>query len=152
MSDFSMFMMGNAVTEENVKYVASKRFTKPVSNKKGEPTGKVEPVEWEIKSVESDIDEALRKECTKKVPIPGKRGQFNLDTDNDKYMAKLCVASTVYPNLNNAELQDSYGVKSAEELLKKMLKPGEYAEYKLKVMEVNGFDVSMDELVDDAKN
>ena len=33
-----------------------------------------------------------------------------------------------------------------------MLLPGEYAEYKAKVMEVNGYDMSMEELVDEAKN
>jgi hypothetical protein len=33
-----------------------------------------------------------------------------------------------------------------------MLLPGEYAELKNKIMEVNGYDLSMDELVDEAKN
>ena len=141
MSDFSVFMAGNAIKNETTKYVASKRF---VQNKK--------PVEWELKPVNSDLDEAIRKECTKKVSIPGKRGQFNMETDTDKYIGKLCVACTVYPNLNDAELQDSYGVKSGDELLKKMLLPGEYTEYKAKVMEVNGYDMSMEELVDEAKN
>ena len=64
----------------------------------------------------------------------------------------MCVACTVFPNLNDAELQDSYGVKTPDALLKKMLKPGEYTEYKAKVMEVNGYDMSMEELVDEAKN
>ena len=140
MSNFAIFMAGNT-NDETVKYVASKRFV---------DSGK--PVEWEIKSIDSDLDEALRKECTKKVPIPGKRGQYNQETDTDKYIGKLCVACTVYPNLNDAELQDFYDVKSADALLKKMLKPGEYTEYKAKVMEVNGYDMSMEELVDEAKN
>lgn len=141
MSDFSVFMAGSAATNETVKYVASKRF---VQNKK--------PVEWELKAVTTSLDEAIRKECTKKVPIAGKRGQYTQETDTDKYIGKLCVACTVYPNLNDAELQDSYGVKSGDELLKKMLLPGEYTEYKAKVMEVNGYDMSMEELVDEAKN
>jgi hypothetical protein len=110
------------------------------------------PVEWELKAVSTDLDEAIRKDCTKKVPIVGKRGQFTLETDTDKYVGKLCVACTVYPNLNDVELQNSYGVSSADALLKKMLKPGEYVDYKTKVMEVNGFDMSMEELVDEAKN
>ena len=105
-----------------------------------------------LKAIDSDLDEALRKECTKKVPIAGKRGQFNQETDTDKYIGKMCVACVVYPDLNNAELQDSYGVKSADALLKKMLLPGEYTELKAKVMEVNGYDMSMEELVDEAKN
>ena len=141
MSDFSMFMAGNAEKDEVVKYVASNRFK-----------NKGKAVAWEIKAVTSDLDEAIRKECTKKVPIAGKRGQYSQETDTDKYIGKLCVASTVFPNLNDAELQDSYGVKSADALLKAMLKPGEYTEYKTKVMEVNGYDMSMDELVDEAKN
>ena len=142
MSDFSMFMAGNAVEDEYVEYVASKRF----KDKKGNP------VPWKIKSVDSDLDEAIRKECTKRVPVAGKRGQYNQETDTDKYIGKLCVACTVFPNLNDAELQDSYGVKTPDALLKKMLKPGEYTEFKAKVMEVNGYDMSMEELVDEAKN
>ena len=140
MSDFSIFMCGKDTTE-TTKFVASKRFVKD---------GK--PVEWEIKAIDSDLDEAIRKECTKKIPIHGKRGQYTQEIDNDKYIGKMCVASIVYPNLNNAELQDGYGVKTADALLKKMLLPGEYTELKTKVMEVNGYDMSMEELVDDAKN
>ena len=141
MSDFSIFMAGNAAKVDTVKYVASKRFG--TKNK---------PVEWELKAIDSDLDEAIRKECTKKVPVAGKRGQYTQETDTDKYIGRLCAACTVYPNLNDAELQDSYGVKSADALLKKMLLAGEYTEYKAKVMEVNGYDMSMEELVDDAKN
>lgn len=141
MSNFAVFMAGNAAQNDVVKYVASKRF---VDKKK--------PVEWELKAIDSDLDEIIRKECTKKVPIAGKRGQFTQETDTDKYIAKMCVHCVVYPNLNDAELQDSYGVKSGEALLKKMLLPGEYTELKAKVMEVNGYDMSMEELVDEAKN
>ena len=141
MSDFSVFMAGNALKGDTVKFVASKRFVV-----------KGKPVQWEIKAIDSDTDEAIRKECTKRVPIAGKRGQYNNETDTDKYIGKMCVACTVYPNLNDAELQDSYGVKGADALLKRMLLPGEYTEYKAKVMEVNGYDMSMEELVDEAKN
>lgn len=141
MSNFAVFMAGNAKNDETVKYVASKRFV-----------DKGEPVEWEIKAIDSDLDEALRKECTKKVPVAGKRGQYTPETDTDKYIGKMCVACTVYPDLHNAELQESYGVMGADALLKKMLLPGEYTEYKAKVMEVNGYDMSMEDLVDEAKN
>lgn len=141
MSDFSAFMQGNAIKNEVVKYVASPRF---VANNK--------PIEWEIKAIDSEVDEAIKNDCTKRVPIVGKRGQYNKEIDTDKYIGKVCVASIVYPDLNNAELQDSYGVKCADDLIKKMLLPGEYTELKSKVMEVNGYDMSMDELVDEAKN
>lgn len=140
--DFSAFMAGNADTSEVVKYVASKRFK----------DAKGKPMEWELKAVDSDLDEKIRKECTKKIPIAGKRGQYTQEVDTDKYITRMCVTCIAYPNLNNAELQNSYGVHSGEELLKKMLLPGEYAELKNKIMEVNGYDLSMDELVDEAKN
>jgi hypothetical protein len=141
MSDFSIFMAGNAVKNEKIKYVASKRFV-----------DKGKPVEWELKAIDSDLDDSLRKECTKKVPIAGKRGQYTQEVDTDKYLAKVCVACTVFPNLNDAELQDSYGVKSGEALVRKMLLPGEYTDFKNKIMEINGYDMNMEELVDEAKN
>lgn len=139
MSDFSVFMAGTA-EEEIVKYVASKRYAE-----------KGKPVEWQIKAISSELDEAIRKDCTKRVPIAGKRGQYNQEVDTDKYIGKMCAACTVFPNLKDAALQDHFGVKTDDELLKKMLRPGEYTEYKAKVMEVNGYDMSMEELVDEAK-
>lgn len=140
MSDFSVFMNGSKANDV-VKYVASSRFKK---------NGK--PVEWEIKPIDSDLDELIRKECTKKVPIVGKRGQYTQELDNDKYIGRMCALCTVYPDLKDAEFQDAFGVKSEDALLKKLLLPGEYTDYKAKVMEVNGYDLSMEELVDEAKN
>lgn len=141
MSDFRMFMVGTG-EDEVVDYVASKRMV----DEKGEP------IAWKIKAIDSELDEKLRKESTKKVAVNGKRGQYMPETDTDKYMAKLCAACVIYPNLNDAELQDFYGVKSAEALLKKMLKPAEYTELKVKVNEVLGYDLSMEEEVEEAKN
>lgn len=151
MTELSCFLKENAIPVENVKYVASKRFTKPVLDKNGKPTGKTVPIEWEIKNVSNEQDELIRKECTKSIPV-GKRGQRTMELDTDKYSGRLCAACIVYPNLNSAELQDSYGVKSADSLLKAMLTAGEYIDLKSKVLEVNGFDLSMEDLVDEAKN
>ena len=68
------------------------------------------------------------------------------------YMGKLAAKCTVFPDLNDKELQDSYGVMGADSLLKAMLTPGEYAGYLDKVQELNGFDLTMDEAVQQAKN
>lgn len=163
MSDFKAFMVGRK-DEDVVEVVASNRMLEPELDKGGKPIVlkkgkdgepdeyKMKPAVWKIKAITSDLDELLRKECTKKVPIFGKRGQYTQETDNDKYIAKMCAASIVHPNLKNVELQDFYGVKSEDALLKEMLLPGEYSELKIKIMEVNGYDMSMDELVDEAKN
>ncbi|MDR0670913.1 MAG: phage portal protein, partial [Oscillospiraceae bacterium] len=130
------------VKTENVKYVASKRF---VDEKKN-------PVAWEIRAITSVEDEALRKAATKRVPVVGRRGQYTADTDFNDYVGKLAASCTVFPNLNDAELQNSYGAMSADQLLKVMLTPGEYAQYLGKIQEVNGFDATFEDEVDEAKN
>lgn len=142
MSGLNAFMAQNTIQEEKVKHIASKRFV--------DEDGK--PIEWEIKSITSAEDEAIRKACTKKVPVPGKRNQLVPETDYNAYTGKLAAACTVFPNLNDAELQNSYGVMGADALLKAMLKPGEYADYLAKVQEVNGFELGLPELVDEVKN
>lgn len=141
MNNLSAFLAQNAVQDEKIKYAASKRF---VDNGK--------PVEWELQPVTSEEDEQIRKFCTKKVQIPGRRGQYTLETDFEKYLGMLAAKCVVYPNLNATELQDSYGVMGADAVLKKMLKAGEYQELLKKIQEINGFDVSMEDLVDDVKN
>ena len=141
MSNLSAFLSQNAIQVENVKYVASKRFIQDGN-----------PIEWEICGITSTEDEALRKANTRKVPVPGKRNQYVPETDYNAYIGKLAARCTVYPNLDDAELQNSYGVMGADELLKTMLTPGEYADYLSKVQEVNGFETSLEEAVDEAKN
>lgn len=140
-NNLSGFFAENALKIENIKYVASKRF---LDEKK-------KPLEWEIRSITSKEDEELRKECTKRVST-GKRGQFTLDTDINLYLGKLACKCTVYPNLNDAELQNSYGVMGADVLLKTMLSAGEYSEYITKIQEINGFDVTLEDMVDEVKN
>lgn len=142
MSNLSYFLAENIEKEEVVKYAASKRIVD--ENKK--------PVEWEIGCITSDEDEKIRKSCTRKVQVPGKKNMFTPETDIDKYLGLLAVQCIKYPDLNNAEIQNSYGVMGADALLKTMLKPGEYQDLCKKVQEINGFDTGMDELVEEAKN
>lgn len=142
MSNLSCFLSQNAVKAENVRFVASRRF---MDEKK-------KPVEWELCCVTSTEDEAIRKECTRRVPVPGRKGQYTQETDFNQYLGRLAARCTVFPNLNDKELQDSYHVMGADVLLKTMLTAGEYAGYLEKVQEVNGFDVTLQEAVEEAKN
>lgn len=137
----SAFFAENALPVEHVKYAASNRFL-------GED-GK--PVEWEIKTITGTEDEALRKECAKRVPVPGRKNFTQRETDYDAYLGKLAVACTVFPNLHDKALQDSYHAMGAEAVLKAMLTPGEYIDYIQKVQEVCGFE-NFQEEVDEAKN
>lgn len=83
------------------------------------------------------------------------KGQKIIETDQDKYLADLICETTTYPDLKNAELQSAWGVKGAPELLNAMkskMKDGEYSEWSATVSEINGYDKSMNELVEEAKN
>lgn len=142
MSTLSFFLAENVKPTESVKYVASSRFT----------GGDGKPVAWELKPITSDMDERLRKDCVRNVPVVGKKGQIKRETDIEQYLGRLAVACTVDPNLNNAELQASWKVNGADALLKAMLMPGEYANYLAKIQEICGFDTSIQDEVDEAKN
>lgn len=138
----SAFLAENAEKVENVQFVVSKRFKDENGN----------PVPWEIRPITGNDDETIRKTCVKRVQVPGKRNQFTQETDYNMYLGKLAVACVVFPNLNDQELQDSYKVMGAEALLKTMLTPGEYADLLTKIQEVCGFDTTLQEDVEAAKN
>lgn len=163
--NLSAFMAKNALPAESVKFVLSPRFLSddpeldkqghPIvigKTEEGKPIYKMKPMAWEIKPISGAEDEALRRDCRKQVPIPGRKGQYQRETDLDLYTCKLAVACTAYPDLNDAALQDSYKVLGAEALLKAMLTNGEYANYVEKVQEVCGFTASFQDEVDEAKN
>lgn len=142
MSGLEAFLAENVLKTENIKYVATKRIVDPKTK---------EPIKWEICSITNEEDEAIRKDCMRRVQVPGKRNVYQPELETDKYLGLLAVKCTVYPNLNSEELQNSYGVAGADKLLKKMLLPGEYQDYLAKVQEATGF-VPLNDLVDEAKN
>lgn len=142
MSSFSAFMRENKIKRENVKFVASKDFV--------DENGK--PIEWEIKQISNKEDESLKRMCTKNIKVQGRGNATRPELDTTLYMGKLAAACTVYPDLKNTELLNSYGVLGDDDLLKEMLSTGEYAEYCVKVTEVNGFDVDINDKIDEAKN
>jgi hypothetical protein len=142
MSNLRLFLKQNKKVKENTKYAA----TKSLVDENGEP------LLWEIRPIKTKEDEKLRDECIREVPIPGKPNMYRYKLDTTEYMTKLAVASIVFPNLYDAELQDSYGVKTPEDLLKEMIDdPGEYNELLLFIQNFNGFS-ALDDKVEEAKN
>jgi len=143
MSTMSAFLKKNKIVRENVFFPA----TRSLCDENGEP------LKWELKPLSTKEDETIRDACTREVPIPGKPNMYRHKVDATAYIGKLLAASVIFPDLYNAELQDSYGVKTPEDLLKEMVDdPGEYTEFTSFVQEFNGFSVSMQEQVDEAKN
>ena len=59
----------------------------------------------------------------------------------------------MYPDLYDEELQDSYGVKTPEDLLYAMVDgAGEFQLFEVGMQKFQGFDKSFNDLVDEAKN
>ncbi|MUT67828.1 phage portal protein [Paenibacillus sp. NEAU-GSW1] len=140
MSDLSVFFAQNTASESTVKFAVSERFMDKEGN----------PVSWELRSMTESENEECRKSATRKVK--GKNGVYTSETNTDEYLAKLVVSSIHFPDLKNAELQKSYGVIGAETLLRKMLRPGEYAALVQQVQDINGFNQSINDLADEVKN
>lgn len=143
MSDLSLFFKKNKAKSENTFFPA----TKSLCGEDGKP------LLWEIRRVSSAENEQLQSDCIREVPVPGKPHQYRPRLDSMAYINKLVAASVVYPDLLNAALQDSYGVKKPEGLLKEMIDNiGEYNEFALFVQQFNGLNASLTEDIDEAKN
>lgn len=142
MSKFTKFMKANKIVKENEKYAPTKSLV--------DEDGK--PLEWEFRHITSKENEDLRESCMMEVPVTGKPNMYRPKFKSREYTAKLTAASTVCPDLYDAELQDSYEVKTPEELLFALIdEPGEYSDLSAWVQKFQGFDVSLDDKVKEAK-
>lgn len=131
------FLKQNKKKSENVKIAASPDFV----NEKGDV------IEWEIRPLRTKEAEKIRSACSSY----GKGGKVTVNQALfNQMVAALC---TVYPNLNDRELQDSYGVMGAEDLICELLdKDGVFQTYVKKCLEISGYAESDAELVEEAKN
>ena len=136
-------MKQNKVQKENAKYAPTTSLLD--ENKK--------PLEFEFKHIGTKENEAIRDACTTEVQITGKPNLFRPKVDTSKYIAKMICATIVYPDMYDAELQDSYGVKTPEDLLYAMIDDaGEYQALTVWVQNFLGLTKSFEEKVDEAKN
>ena len=143
MSNLSLFLKKNKKVKENVKFPA----TKSLCDEKGNP------LEWEIKPLTTRESDNIRESCTIEVPVKGKANMFRQKVNSSKFGAKMLAASIVFPDLMNAELQDSYGVSTPEDLVREMIDdPGEYQEFATFVQNFNGFNTTLEDKAEEAKN
>lgn len=143
MSKFSMFMKENKKKAENVRYAP----TKSLCGADGKP------LEWEFRRISSRENNALREECCYTEANPRKPNTVIQQFKTSKYLEKLIIKSTVYPDLYDRELQDSYGVMSPEELLYAMVDNlSEFDKLVQFIQEFNGSEMNFSEQVNEAKN
>lgn len=147
MSELELFFAENVENVDEVGVVVSERFK--------DSDGK--PLEWKLKPVSAEKNSELKKLATKTVQVTGKPGQFRKDFDSTRYSELLTAATVVFPDLQDADLQDSWSKKvgerifDAERLLRVMLLSGEFDNLTAKVTEINGYN-NINEKVDEAKN
>ena len=142
MSNLSLFLKGNKKQRESIKYAA----TRSLCDENGEP------LLWTIRPVTTKESEEIRESCMKEVMVKGKNGVYQTKLDTSKYLAKMAAASIEEPNLYNAQLQDSYGVRSPEELLLAMIDdPKEYGAL-IELINGSSSEESFSDKVEQAKN
>ena len=143
MSNFSRFMKQNKITKENTTFAATKSLLDEEGN----------PLLWTIKPLNTKENDDIRDSCMREVQMPGKPNLYRPKLDTSKYIAKMICACVVEPNLYDKELQDSYCVMTPEDLLKEMVDdPGEYQDFASFIQEFNGFNTTLEDKVEEAKN
>ena len=143
MSQFTRFMKANKIQRENTTYAATKSLTDENGN----------PLLWTIKPLSTKENEAIRDECMIDVPVKGKPNMFKPRLNTSKYLAKMLCNCIVEPNLYDKELQDSYEVSTPEALLQAMVdNPAEYSDFCAFVQNFNGFNTTLEDKIEEAKN
>lgn len=137
----SAFMRPNVAEIKNARFAPSPRFV-------GEDGT---PLEWEIRCISADEYARIRSDCFIQERVRGKKNQMTQRLDIYAFQTRVAARCTVFPDLTNAELQDSWGVTKPEDLVGAMLIGGEFEDYIKEVLRVNGFKDET-ELVDEAKN
>lgn len=143
MGTLSAFLKGNAKPIENIEMIVSQRFT--------DENGK--PIPFVLKQLTGKESNDLRKKHTRK--IKNKLGRIEENFNNDAYQEEYITSSVIFPDLTDAELQKSYGVMGAYNLLQTMLTAEEFANLQIKVAgfaEEEIIENSMDNLVEEVKN
>lgn len=125
MSKFSAFMKANKKVKENEEFA-------PTASLLGSDGT---PVRWEFRHISSKENEELRDANTIEVQVTGKPNLFRPKLITSKYLMAMIVKSTVFPDLYDKELQDSYGVMTPEDLVYAMVDDaGEMQDFQLWIL------------------
>lgn len=140
--DLKQFLKANKKKKSEVEY--------PATSSLCDEDGK--PLKWLIRPLTTKETEAIRERHTTEVQVTGKPGLYRNKFDSTAFVRDLLCQSVVEPNLYNADLQDSYGVNTPEDLLTEMIdNPTEYNNFATFVQDLDGAKSFADK-VDEAKN
>jgi len=130
------FLNTNPVDNLTEEVVVSSRFKDDEGNL----------LKFTIKAMTSQEFEEIRKASTE--IRKGRKVEF----DAQKFNLKMVVNHTVSPDFKHAESMQKLGCRTPEEYVQRVLLAGEVTTLSSKIQQLSGFDVSMEDLVEEAKN
>ena len=139
--DLSYFMPGNPEDVHEVEVAISRRIRDEDGN----------PVLFKLRPISTQRIEEIEDECKKS--IVKKNRVVGKELDQSRFLARIAVETTVYPDFKAQELRKAYQTEDPVEVAKKVLHiAGEYSTWIEKVSEINGFDDTAEDLEEYAKN
>ena len=141
MSKFAQFMKANKIKKANGFYAA----TSSLCDENGQP------LLWEFRHISSREVEEIREDSMGDLSLD--KGVAMPKMKMGKYVSRLIAAAVVFPDLQDTELQNSYGVITPEDLLLAMVDdPGEYNCLGAWVQKFLGLTATFEDKVGEAKN
>lgn len=136
MSTLQEFLNTNPVDNVTDEIAISDRFK--------DKAGKL--LKFKIKAMNNDAFEQARKKS-----MTMKKGG-KVDFNTQKFNNEIVINHTVDPNFKDAESIKKTGCVTPENYLNKVLLSGEIATLSGEIQKLSGFDLDMDDLVEEAKN
>lgn len=136
MSTLQDFLNANPIDNVTDEVVVSPRFKDKDGN----------VLKFKIKAMTNQKFDELRKKFTNV-----KKGR-KVEFDAHGFNTAVVIEHTVDPDFKDASSIQKLGCRTPEEYLNRVLLAGEIATLVQKIHELSGFDVEMEELVEEAKN
>lgn len=136
MSSLQDFLNANPVEGLTDEVVVSSRFKDKNGNL----------MKFKIKAMSNHTFNDLRKRHTKML----KRGKVEFDSTG--FNNSVVIEHTIDPDFKDAASIQQLGCATPEDYLNKVLLPGEIVTLSEKIQGLSGFDVDMEDLVEEAKN
>jgi len=108
-------------------------------------------VPFTVSAMTDDQFSEYQKRCTKRVGT-GAKAVLNSTVDFNKLKTVIVAAHVVEPNIRDTKFLKDGGWQTAEDFIAAKLTPGEVLDIYKVINEISGFDATMDEEVEDAKN
>ena len=103
-------------------------------------------LKFKIKAMTNAEFDQIRKSAT--TVRKGRKVEF----DAHKFNLQMIINHTVEPNFKHAESIQQMGCATPEDYVQRVLLAGEVTTLANKIQELSGFDVAMEDLVEEAKN